>query len=241
MKALVLAAGKSTRIASVSGGLPKPLLSIGGKPVIARTLEWLSESGVGDVWINLHYRGDDIRSALGDGSRHGVRISWAHEPEILGTAGAFRALAAHWAGTDPVLVVYGDNLMAFDLGAFAAFHARAGARGTVALFDPARHLNTRIAGGRVRLDAASRITAFVEGGTGEGYVNAGAYLLDPSVAADVAPGFQDFGRDVFPPLARAGALAGHLLEPSGYCLGLDTPESFAVAEQLVASRQVALA
>jgi len=243
LPALVLAAGKSTRIAAVSGGRPKPLLEVGGKPVVAWNLEWLADAGVRDVWVNLHYRPDELRAALGDGSRYGVRIRYSYEETILGTAGAWRKLRDEWHSTS--LVVYGDNLLRFDLGAFAAAHRAYGATATVALFDPDMHANTRIAGGRVSLGADNRIVAFVEGGglisPEARFVNAGAYLLEPVVAERIGTGFQDFGRDVFPALLRDGAVAGHVMESSGYCLGLDTPESFGIAATLVNTRQVALA
>lgn len=238
MKALVLAAGRSTRIAGVSGGMPKPLIPIAGRPVLARTLLWLAEQDVREVWINLHHRPDEIRAAIGDGSAFGVRVSYAHEPEILGTAGAFRALAPEW--TDATLVIYGDNLMAFDLHALVRAHQQGGADATVAIFDPARHVNSRIAGGRVRVSEDGRVTEFVEGGEA-GFVNAGAYVLEPAVAARIGPGFQDFARDVFPALVAAGTLRGHVLEPAGYCIGIDTPETLATAEHLVATNQVQLA
>lgn len=244
MKAIVLAAGKSTRIASAAGGLPKPLLDVEGIPVIGRTLRWLSDAGIRDVWINLHYRPDDIRAALGDGARYGVRISYVVEPEILGTAGAFRAIASSWSGT--TLVVYGDNLMSFDLEAFGNAHRRAvgaGASATVAVFDPAQHVNSRIAGGRVMVGADGRIDAFVEGAAADapGFVNAGAYLVEADVAREIPAGFSDFARDVFPPLVATRRLAAHLLEAGAYCIGLDTPESLRVARELIATRQVALA
>jgi NDP-sugar pyrophosphorylase family protein len=239
---LVLAAGKSTRISSLSGGLPKPLLEFGGKPLIVWTLEWLAAAGFTEVCINLHYRPESLPGALGDGSRHGVRIRYLHEPEILGTAGAWRNAASGWRGTS--LVVYGDNVMRFDLAGFVAAHRRSGALGTVAVFDPARHKNTGIAGGHVALGGDGRIEEFREGvppraGRRE-YVNAGAYLLEQELVERIPPGFQDFGRDLFPALVAGGRLQGHLLEETGFCLGLDTPESYAEAQRLLGAEEVRL-
>lgn len=237
-RALVLAAGKSTRISAVTGGLPKPLIEVDGRPVLERSLEWLATSGVREVFINLHYRPDDIRARIGDGRRFGITIRYEHEPEILGTAGAFRNLRQRLDGT--TLVVYGDNLMRFDLSAFADAHARGSAEGTVALFDPERHANSRIAGGRVTLGTGDMVDAFVEGGT-TGYVNAGAYLLERAVTDRIRPGFADFARDVFPAMTAERKLRGWVMEPSGYCVGLDTPESLRTAAELVSNRQVILA
>jgi NDP-sugar pyrophosphorylase family protein len=238
MKALVLAAGHSTRIASVSGGAPKPLLKVAGKSVLERSLEWLRESGITDVCINLHYRADDIRSAIGDGSRLGVHVEYAFEPEILGTSGAFRALGSRW--TDTTLVIYGDNLMRFDLGRFRAAHRDGGSDATVALFDPDRHRNSRIAGSRIHVSPDGLVSSFSEGAATDGFVNAGAYLLEPKVVTAIPPGFSDFGRDVFPALVAEGRLRAYLMEATGYCLGLDTPESHQNAEQLISSKRVVL-
>src|ERR1700754_438894 len=94
--AVVLAAGKSTRIASVTGGRPKPLLPIAGKSVIEHTLEWLPKNDGRHVWINLHHRPDDIRATLGDGSAIAVRLDYSHEETILGTAGGWKNIAHGW-------------------------------------------------------------------------------------------------------------------------------------------------
>ena len=240
--ALVLAAGKSTRIAGVAGGGPKPLLPIRGQAILTRNIEWLVGEGIQSVWINVHHQPDRIRDAVGDGSRWGLEVRYSVEPEILGTAGAWKRLEAHWTATS--LVVYGDNLLRFSVEAFVRRHRETGALATVALFDPDRHANTGIAGGHVALEASGRVVRFVEGsrpaGTGPFYVNAGAYLLEPAMRAHIGPGFQDFGRDVFPPLVAMGRVFGHVLEPTGYCLGVDTPESLRAAQALIDEARIAL-
>lgn len=237
-KALVLTAGKSTRIHPVSKGLPKPLIEVAGEPILARNLRWLASQGVRDVWLNLHYRPEEIRRVVGDGSAFGVRVFWSEEPEILGTAGAVRKLASVWDG--PFFVIYGDNLLSTDLKLMMEFHlARRGAC-TIALFDRNRHPHTGIAGGRVRLDG-DRITAFLEGVADEvsPLVNAGVYVVEPSVVSLLPEGFSDFGRDVFPRLLSGGTpIYGHLI--TDYCLGIDTPESYEAALSLIDRGKVEL-
>lgn len=240
--ALVLAAGKSTRIAAVAGGRPKPLLELGGKRLIEWNLEWLAAHGVREAWVNLHHRAEEVREALGDGSRCGVRVRYVYEPTILGTAGAWRNVVGAWDGT--WLVVYGDNVTRFDLWSFLGGHRDRGAVASIAVFDPSRHRNTGIAGGHVVLGEDGRLLEFREGepprpGRRE-YVNAGVYLLEARASQYVGAGFQDFGRDVFPRLVRTGGLYGHLMEETGFCLGLDTPESYAVAKTLVEEGEVVL-
>jgi len=230
-QALVLAAGRSTRIAGELDGRSKVLVDIGGQTVLGRNLRWLADSGVTAVWINLHYRPDDIIDAVGDGSRFGVRVRYSEEPELLGTAGAFRKLADEWASpAGPVLLVYGDNVSQFDLRALVDHHVSSGAVATVALFDTRVHGNSGIAGGRVVVDGG-RVSAFLEGGpaVASPLVNAGVYVLDRAVLTHIpqitAP---DFGRDVFPALLAAGApIAAHVIEADGYCYGIDTPDALA--------------
>jgi mannose-1-phosphate guanylyltransferase/mannose-1-phosphate guanylyltransferase/phosphomannomutase len=131
-------------------------------------------------------------------------------------------------------VVYGDNFMRFELGALIAAHVAGGALATIAVYNPQLHANTGIGGGRVEL-AGTRVTRFVEGAA-EGLVNAGAYCVEPELAVQIPPGFSDFGSDILPRLAASGRLAGHLIEPQGFCLGLDTPAQLELARALAAAQ-----
>ncbi len=236
-KALVLAAGLGSRIRDVAGGLPKPLMAFGDAPILVHNLRWLATGGVDQVWINLHYGADLIRTQIGDGSAFGMTITYVYEPELLGTAGALGNIAN--VVTETMLVVYGDSVVRFDLAALQATHRNAGAEATVALFDRERHLNTGIAGGRVRINSGGAINAFVEGAGAaqvSNLVNAGVYAVEPSVL-DLIPhaGLVDFGRDVFPAMLKSGRkLQSHILDDGGMCLGLDTPESHAAGQLLLA-------
>lgn len=279
MPALVLAAGRSTRIAAVAAGRPKPLLDVAGRSLLEWSLRWLASHGVGRVWINLHHEADAIRAAIGSGDWLGLDIRYSPESTLLGTAGAWRRLHPAWPSTS--LVVYGDNLMRFDLERLLHAHRENGTRMTVALFDPARHAHTAACGGVARV-ADGRVTAFHEGigarvdndqagvfhegphprqdpawpsgslaqrrraGVGAaseprtGLINAGVYALEPAVAEVIGEGYQDFGHDVLPRLAEQGWLGAHLIEPTGFCLGVDTPGRYARARAMVAGGVVAL-
>jgi mannose-1-phosphate guanylyltransferase len=232
----------------LSGGWPKPLLEVGGRSLLEWNLRWLLAAGVCPLWVNLHYRAMDVRRAILALGLPAGHVHLSYEDPILGTAGAWRYLAAEWAGTS--LVVYGDNLTRFDLAAFMAAHraARSAAGGrpplaTVALFDPTRHANTGIAGSRVLVGPDGRVTGFEErrgGEVGAALVNTGACLLEPAVADRIPPGLADFGADVFPDLAAEGLLAAHVIGADGFCLGLDTPRHFRIGEALVDGGQLRL-
>jgi NDP-sugar pyrophosphorylase family protein len=241
VSALVLAAGHGSRIAPVTNGTPKPLISIQGTPIIGYNLKWLARYGVRRVWVNLHHRGDMIRAALGEGTPWGVEITYSEEPEILGTAGAARKLVDELS--DPFVVVYGDNLVEFDLTDLLSTHCQQQADVTIALFDDTVP-NTGIAGGRVRLDPSGAVAEFLEGTAVRPevapYVNAGVYAVRPSVLRPWAGGqFLDWGKDVFPRLlAQRARVYGYPI--TGFCLGLDTPVSYERGLALIASGQVTL-
>lgn len=240
-RALVLAAGLGSRLRSVAGDLPKPLIPFGGAPVLAHNLRWLAAGGVAEVWINLHYAADAIRREIGDGSAFGLSIHYVFEPELLGTAGALGNIREQV--TEPMLVVYGDSLVRCDLAAFSEHHAAREAEVTVALFDQDSHPHTGIAGGRVELAADGAIVRFVEGGadTGPALVNAGVYALSPNVLDLIPAGFSDFGKDVFPAMLTQGRrLDGWIIDEAGFCLGLDTPQSYANGTALLERGRVTL-
>jgi NDP-sugar pyrophosphorylase family protein len=236
MKALVLAAGKSSRIAAKSGGLPKPLIVVAGQPVIAHALRWLARHAVTDCRINLHFRPEVIQETLGDGSRYGVQIRYIHEPVILGTAGAVKNLESDW--DESFLVVYGDNLLGFDLDAMLRQHTETGALATVALFHWDQDPHSGIAGGRVVLDSHGQIQGFVEQGTAttlpaSPWVNAGVYILQPEICRHIPAGtFYDFGRDVFPHLLQMNLpVWGYPIHD--FCLAVDTPEALDRAQEIL--------
>lgn len=241
MNALVLAAGKSTRIQSVTGGHPKPLLKISGESIIGRNLRWLAEEDITKIWVNLHFCPQEIQQAIGDGSQFGVEVQFVYEPEILGTAGALKNIASGWG--EPCLVVYGDSLVRFDLGAMVQGHQQHRPLATVALFDQETHHHTAIAGGQVRVDRDCRILDFAEqsGTYAPCLVNAGVYVVEPLLVEEIPPStFYDFGRDLFPRLlGEDKQLMGHMID--GYCLGMDTPESYKEALRLIENGEVALA
>jgi mannose-1-phosphate guanylyltransferase len=221
IEALVLAAGRGSRLQTRHPD-PKPLVPFGPRRIIEWNLRWLASAGIRRIWINLHHGAERIRAVLGHGTQYDVELRYSEEPVLLGTAGAWKKLESEWSGAS--LVVCGDNVLRFDLAALLRCHGAVGAAATVALYEPTRTLNTGMAGGRARVEAG-RIVEFTEGGA-TGLVNAGVYVLEPSVADGIDAGFADFGHDVLPCLAAAGQLAAHVLEEGSMCLGLDTPASY---------------
>lgn len=124
MKAMILAAGRGERMRPLTDHTPKPLLEVGGKPLIVWHIERLAAGGIHDIVINHAHLGHQIEAALGNGARWHVRIAYSPEGEALETAGGI-AKALPLLGQDPFLVVNGDVYCDLPLGLFAARGARA--------------------------------------------------------------------------------------------------------------------
>ena len=119
MKAIVLAAGKGERMRPITDRIPKPLVPVAGKPLIAYHLESLARAGVRDVVINLSHLGAQIPAALGDGSRFGLRIQYSDEGPVPFETGGGIFNALPLLGPAPFIVVNGDIWTDFDFSALA--------------------------------------------------------------------------------------------------------------------------
>jgi MurNAc alpha-1-phosphate uridylyltransferase len=126
--AMLLAAGRGERLRPITDTMPKPLVAVAGKPLIAYHLEALARAEIRSVVINLSWLGEKIRAALGDGSRYGVRIAYSEEgPVPLETGGGIhRALAL--LGPDPFLVVNSDVWTDMDFSRILTLEEGADAR-----------------------------------------------------------------------------------------------------------------
>jgi mannose-1-phosphate guanylyltransferase len=109
MQAVVLAGGFGKRLAPLTSEVPKPLLPVGGRPILVRQIEWLRGFGVADVVLAVGYLKHKIFEALGDGRRFGVRIFYSVEEEPLGTGGAIKN-AEPFITDDIFIVLNGDVL-----------------------------------------------------------------------------------------------------------------------------------
>ncbi len=108
MRAMILAAGRGERLRPLTDSLPKPLVEVGGKPLIEHHLQALAEAGFREIVINQNHLGNMLRSALGDGERWDINIHWSNEqPEALETGGGIHQ-ALPLLGSSPFLVVNGD-------------------------------------------------------------------------------------------------------------------------------------
>ena len=137
MKAMILAAGRGERMRPLTDHTPKPLLKVGGKPLIVWHLERLAKAGFKDIVINHTHLGAQIEAALGNGALWGLSIKYSPEKIALETAGGI-ANALPLLGSDPFLVVNGDTFTEID---FAFLHLKINMLAHLVLIDnPPQHL-----------------------------------------------------------------------------------------------------
>ena len=182
MKAMILAAGRGERMRPLTDHTPKPLLRVGGMALIEHHVRALAAAGWRELVVNLGYRGEQLRAALGDGSRYGVKIAYSEEPPTaLETGGGiFQALPL--LGGGPFLVVNGDVWCDYPYARLAApaLLAAATLAHLVLVDNPSHHRQGDFAlddeGGRVDNQGASMLTF------------SGISLLRPELFAGCRPG-----------------------------------------------------
>jgi NDP-sugar pyrophosphorylase family protein len=241
MKALILAAGKGTRLNHLTANTPKPMLEIGGEPLLAHHVRRLAAAGVREIAINLHHAAGVIASYFGDGSRYGVRLEYSYEPQLLGTAGAAKKLAAFL--NEPFYVIYGDVFNNVDLEELAAFHAgcKAAYATAAALTLSLYRVPNPSECGLVQLASDGRITRFVEKPPPEevftDLANAGLLVCDPGVLAWApAATVYDFGRDLIPELlAQDVPVFGKPISAAEHVIDIGTLPGLERARALIAS------
>lgn len=207
MKAVVLVGGEGTRLRPLTLSTPKPMLPVAEVPMIERVVAHLAEHGIDEVVLSLGYRPDAFVAAFPEGTCNGIRLTYAVEPERLGTAGGI-AFAARAAGLDETFVVVnGDVLTELDLSELVEFHRERGGEATIALTpveDPS-------AFGVVPTDDRGCVTAFIEKPPRDeaptDNINAGFYVLEPRVLDRIPPEtVMSIEHEVFPPLVADGQL-----------------------------------
>jgi mannose-1-phosphate guanylyltransferase len=231
MRAVVLVGGEGTRLRPLTFTTPKPLLPVANQPFLERQLRWLADHGVDDVALSLGYLPDAFVTRFPDGhfrdgAGHDVRLTYAHEPVPLGTAGAIRFAAEHLGADERFVVCNGDVLTGLDLGALVAFHDGHGAEATIAL----AHVDDPSAFGVVPTYPDGEVKAFVEkppaGSAPTDWINAGTYVLEPSVLESIPTGLTvSIERETFPRMLQERHRL-YAMTSDEYWIDIGTPDQY---------------
>ncbi len=171
MKAIILAGGFGSRLKDVISDVPKPMAPIVEKPFLALLIEYLKTNGVNEVVLSVHHLKDSIQDFFGD-NYLGVSVKYAIEEEPLGTGGGILNAIQQIYTDEPVFVFNGDTFLKIDLKRMHKQHKDKKALLTIAL----KEMKDCKRYGQVVVDG-NIITDFAHAGSGDGYINAGVYVL----------------------------------------------------------------
>lgn len=218
MKAMILAAGKGTRVRPLTYDLPKPMIPILGKPVMAYLIEHLAKYGIKEIVVNVSYLHEKIEDYFGEGHQYGVQIGYSFEgytndqgvvvPQPLGSAGGMKKIQDFGGFFDETtMVVCGDALIDLDIQSALFEHRRKGAMASVITKEvPWDKVSSY---GVVVTEKDGRIKSFQEKPSREqalsNFASTGIYIFEPEVLDLIPPHTQfDIGADLFPLLTERG-------------------------------------
>ena len=232
-RAMVLAAGRGTRLAPITHSTPKPLVPVAGRPLLERLLEFLRAGGIEEVVINLHHLGHRIEEHVGDGRRFGLRVRYSPEDPILDTGGGIKNAEPLLAG-EPFVVANGDSLLEIRLRDLLEWHrARGGVATLMVRPDP------DAAGyGLVELDDADRVRRIVglppsAAPGGRGFMFPGLHVLEPEIFRWMdAGGVFSITRVTYPRMIAAGLPVFGCVTQARW-ITIDTPEALATADRML--------
>jgi mannose-1-phosphate guanylyltransferase len=218
MKAMILAAGKGTRVQPLTYSLPKPMIPLAGKPVMAYLVEHLARHGVEEIMINVAHLHEKIEDYFGDGQQYGVHIGYSFEgystsdgrivPKPLGSAGGMRKIQDFSGFFDETTIVLcGDAAIDLDIKAAVEQHRANGAIATVITKEvPWDKVSSY---GVVSADEDGRVTSFQEkpsrGEASSNCASTGIYIFEPAALDLIPPDVEfDIGSQLFPLLVQKG-------------------------------------
>jgi len=178
---VIMAGGMGKRLMPLTEHTPKPMLKVGGRPILETLVSRLQQHGFTEIFISINYKGEQIKDYFGDGRMMGVNIRYIEEDKPMGTAGALGFLDEQVK--HPVLVMNGDILTNVNFENLIDFHYRAKADATMCI----REYGLEVPYGVVRLNQ-NNIIAIEEKPVQQFFVNAGIYVLNPEVIQTIKPG-----------------------------------------------------
>jgi mannose-1-phosphate guanylyltransferase len=225
VKAFLLAAGLGTRLRPLTNDLPKCLVPVAGKPLLAWWIEMMENSGIDEVLINLHYLPEKVENFLKEKETK-IRFQIFYEEKLLGSAGTLKANREFICREKEFFILYADNLTNYNLNDFLAFHRRQKSIFSMALF---HSVNPR-ACGIAEIDNHNTIINFEEKPENpkSSLANAGLYISGPSIL-DMIPDRDnaDIGFDLLPLLS--GRMKGWITDD--YLIDIGTLENLQKADE----------
>ena len=175
---VLMAGGLGKRLRPLTNDTPKPMLWVGGKPILETIIGQFRKSGFQNFYISVNYKAEVIKSYFRNGEALDVNIDYLEEKEQLGTAGALKLLDAKQCENDPILLMNGDILTDVNYGELLRYHVESGADVTVCV----KKMSHYVPYGVVESEG-EEIVGLREKPTYDYYINAGIYVLNPALLA----------------------------------------------------------
>ena len=188
MKAVILAGGLGTRLRPYTKSLPKPMLPLGGKPILEYEIEWARKNGIKEIVLCVSYLRNKIEDYFGDGKKFGVKIEYAISKKPLATAGQLKT--AEKFIDDTFVCLYGDSIYNFSLRNMMKHHKKSKANVTMSLFDYRFNLKY----GVIDTKKSGQVTAWNEKPEFSAKINIGCYVMEPEVLK-LIPKNKEYGMD----------------------------------------------
>ena len=224
MRAVIMAGGKGTRLASLNAEIPKPMFPVTGRPILEYQIESLVKSGVKDITLIVGYLKEIIKEHFGNGSKFGVRINYIEESEPLGTAGALYYLKNE---PDDFILVFGDLILDIDFNRFMSFHKEH--ESTITLFG---HPNSHPYDSDViEVGENHRVSGIISKKIKRNFyyhnfVNAGVYCVNPRALDNITiPQKVDFENQFIKGLIKEGRV--FVYKSTEYVKDMGTPDRLA--------------
>ncbi len=195
---VLMAGGQGKRLGELTKDCPKPLLKVGGKPILETIVENFAEAGFRNFWLSINYKAEMVENHFGDGSKWGLNIQYLRETEPLGTAGALSLLPEPQPHT--LLVMNGDILTKISPRALLESHENSGAPATMAV----KTYEMQVPYGVIVQDATGRILGIEEKPVQKFSVSAGIYAISPTAMRHIPPKAYFDMPDLFKALIAAG-------------------------------------
>jgi histidinol-phosphate phosphatase family protein len=198
VKAVILAGGKGTRMGNLVKEKPKPMIEIGGNPILTHQINLLKKYNITDIFILVNHLKQSIIDHYGDGKDFGVKIKYFEESTPLGTVGGLKEIEEYLS--EDFMVVYGDVMVNMHLERLISFHQKKSSECTLVLHPNDHPYDSDL----VETDDSGRVTSFYPKPHDTdaflpNLVNAGLYVFSPAIFKFIEKGRKaDFGRDIFP-------------------------------------------
>lgn len=224
MRALILVGGYGTRLRPLTLSRPKPLVEFANKPILLHQIEALVQAGVTEVILAVSYRAEQMEMELSvEAKKLGITLVFSHETEPLGTAGPIALAAEHLKkSSEPFFVLNSDIICEFPFRELAQFHNNHGKEGTIVVT-------------RVEEPSKYGVVVYKDNGCIENFIekpqefisnkiNAGLYILNPSVLNRIKLQPTSIEKEVFPGMANDGVLYAYELQ--GFWMDVGQPRDF---------------